>query len=294
MAKKETIYSFDDGSKAKYIRLGLKSMLARKYRTLFVNRLKFSGMDYEVPRFIMNKLFEGTQLTSLLLNTNEEVVNVGFTPYSPEGLNMYGYPVWIRPINQFNSPLIDTSRPLMNNIEASIIRPDFNYAEMVESYVNRIVDVEMTIRTNIKLHKMPFIVKSDEMKSAIEDVLDDKEVVAIAESAGTVQSAQTGTPFIIDKLQNYKLELENELLNLLGIKSIKHEKQAQMNVDETNMAEQEASVYQDLLFDKVKEWLNQTNEIFGTNFSVEINPVEELEEPIRDNTQEGEQDDTSN
>ena len=141
---------------------------------------------------------------------------------------------------------------------------------------------------------MPFIVKSDEMKSAIEDVLDDKEVVAIAESAGSVQSAQTGTPFVIDKLQNYKLELENELLNLLGIKSIKHEKQAQMAVDEVNMAEQEASVYQDLLFDKVKEWLDKTNELFGTSFSVEINPVKELEKPVKDKAKEDNKDESSN
>lgn len=272
--------TFRDGSSVRTLKASLASQYRRKYRALFNNVFTFDGFDYDIPRFIMNKIFDGVALASFKLVTNPEIQPVGFAQFTEQGYDLYSNPVNIHLLNQWNSPLIP-STPLLNRKDCALLKPDFIYSEIVETYIVKLVSIEMTQRTNLILHKMPFIVTNPSMEQAIEDVIDDKEVIAVASSiADNAKSMQTNTPYIIDKLQNYKLDVENELLNILGIKSIKHEKAAQMNVDETNMAEQESTCYQDILFDKLTAWLDETNRIFGTSYSVSLNQPEQENEEV--------------
>ena len=73
--------------------------------------------------------------------------------------------------------------------------------EIVDYYIERIAQVEAVIRTNLELHKMPFVITCEESdKAAFEDLVDkilNNEVVIFTELENTtlVKAINTATAF---------------------------------------------------------------------------------------------------
>lgn len=248
----------------------LRSTYRRKYRSLFLSLFKLEGLDYEVDRYILNKIYDGINLAAFKLAINEEAgTMVGFQPFSEEGYDLYSHPIGIRLIPTNNWPYIPR-KTLKNEQETTLFKNDYILSSMVDLYVNRLVDIDMTITTNLKLHKMPFVVQSEMEKDAIDQVLSDVAVVAISKDVG-MKAFATNTPYIIDKLNKYRMEVETELLTVLGVKGMKFEKQAQMTTDEVNMNDEEINSYKNRLLDKITVWFDRVNALFGTQLTVALN-----------------------
>ena len=89
-------------------------------------------------------------------------------------------------------------------------------SEIVDMYIDQIVDVDMTIRTNLKLHKLPWLIgvtpeNKDKMQALITAIEND-ETALFADVESPLDSVSNGAPYIIDKLYAYKQAIENELL----------------------------------------------------------------------------------
>ena len=91
--------------------------------------------------------------------------------------------------------------------------------------------VDMVINTNLQVHKLPFLVavnpeNTERAKDILNRVLNNEVAVFTdVEDVNLVQSIATNTPFIIDKLYNYKAELEE-------IKQMEENKEIQVTEDE--------------------------------------------------------------
>jgi hypothetical protein len=256
----------------------LRRMYQSKYKALFLNMFEFENLEYRESTYIMNNIYTGTSLAAFRLNTNDEVHLVGFAPYTEMYYYLYGYPIKIRPLNTWNSKLIP-NRFLENNKNTVIIVPDLQPAQIVDNYVEQLIDIDMTIRTNLKTHKIPFGVKSERELDIIDQILDDEEYVFLSDDL-TLNAVNLNTPYIIDKLMALRSDKESELLTFLGINNVKHTKAAQQNNPEIDSNRQEIGVYKDILLTKLENWFEKINELFGTNYSVKPNeePITEIQE----------------
>lgn len=246
----------------------------RKYHALFKNLFKIEGLEKDTAGYIMTKLlFTGT-LSGWRIGNFDWIGEIGFSPYTLVNYDMYGNPLKVRLLSERQSPLVNINKTYHNHKDISIIRLDFVPAHIINDLIEKIVDVDMTIRTNVKLHKMPFLTRGLDSKQlkAIEDLLDDELIV---NSHQLVESVATGTPYVIDKLYRYKSELEHELYTMLGVDNIKFDKGAQLSLDEVNANNEEVNQFKTIIKDKLETWFNEINDLFDVNIIVKEKEVEQ-------------------
>lgn len=258
----------------------IRSNLLQKYRALFINRYKINGLEYGIDKYIMTTILDNATISGFKLATNEVVSLPGFAPYVVNGYTWSNSPAKFTPIVIHNSALIPR-RALENDVEGVILQLEFNPMNIINEYVERIVDVESTIRTNLKTNKMPFIIRTTDTKTlkAIQDLLADEEVITLNDNS--LQVLNTNVNYLVDKLQEYKTMVEAELLTILNIDNVKYEKKAQMNVDEINANNDEINAYANILEGKLRKFFDRMNELFGYNIQVEeTRPVESVKETV--------------
>lgn len=133
----------------------------------------------------------------------------------------------------------------------------------------------MVINTNLQLSKVPFLIPVDDDKAKVQDIVDkilNNELVIFAEGVdpSIFKAVATGAPYIIDKLHEYKVGLENELKTLLGIDNQGAvEKREQLNLDETNANNNEINDAIDGMIDCLTEFTDRVKETFGVEIKFE-------------------------
>lgn len=242
--------------------------LLAKYRALFLNDPEIEGLDYEVKSYLMTKLLYSGQIAAFKLNISKEVEpKLGFGSYVPKQWDWKNKPIKVKIMNERNSPLIPVEE-LDNDKEVVLLELDFIPNSFILEYVDRIMDIEATINTNLQVHKLPWIIKSSDSKTinAIKKLLKNEEVIWVDELQFEVVEAKA--PYIIDKLQLYKSETEAELLSVLGIDNVKFEKKAQMTKDEVNSNNDEIDAYRMIFRHKLEDFFKQINEVLGFNITL--------------------------
>lgn len=139
------------------------------------------------------------------------------------------------------------------------------------------VQVDMVINTNLQLQKMPFLIGVNEIdKDKMEDIVQrilNNEVVVFAnlEDLQKVQTLVTQTPYIIDKLNDYKRSLEQELMTFLGVDNngSKSLEQTHVSVDAVNANNDVINDYGNAIESEINKWLADVNRVFGRNISIE-------------------------
>lgn len=245
-----------------------KHNLLKKYRALFLNLLEFEGLDYGVKSYLMNKLLYNGKVAAFKLKTSKHVDSqLGFGTYAIREWDWKNKPIWIRIINEHQSPLIP-EKELRNDKDAVILELDFIPDLFIREYVDRILDIEATIKTNLTVHKLPWVIKSSDNKTinAIKNLLRGESIVWVDDI--NFEIVEGNAPYIIDKLQLYKSEVEAELLSVLGIDNVKFEKKAQMTVDEVNSNSDEIDAYRTIIREKVESFFNQIENVLGIKVTV--------------------------
>lgn len=110
---------------------------------------------------------------------------------------------------------------------------------MVEEFAYRLTEVQRTLDVNVKLHKMPYFVSMDDkQRLSFQNMMQqiDENVWAVYGNKNNlnltqVQSVRTDTPYIIDKLTEYKTNIWNEFLTYLGVNNL-HEKKERLVAQE--------------------------------------------------------------
>lgn len=261
-----------------------------KYFNVWMSKFKWEGLDEDnkeqQENYIMKKLWKDGKVA--LRNINNTNL-LAICPFAEAYYNMYDYPDIVNLVNQRGvSKTIIPEGPQTVNKDVALIycTPGKNSIEQVVNYfVDRIVQVEVLINNNLKLQNMPFIVGVDETdKAQFEDIVtrilnDELVVYTSIGDLNKLQNLATQTPYLVDKLKSYEVSIENELLTILGINnSGTQAKKAQMLVDEVNANNDIINDYGMSITDEIKKWLERANKVLNRNLSIEVKSIAEDQE----------------
>ena len=144
----------------------------------------------------------------------------------------------------------------------------------VVDYANKMNEVEKAIDLNLSQQKFPYLITSNNetkfsMKSLMDKVEKGEPIIYVDKklTLGDLQFFNTGVPFIVDKLQAYKKDLEQEILNFFGLSST-NDKRERMLVDELNLNNDYKDRTCDLMFKQREMFAELVNKTYGLNIKV--------------------------
>ena len=275
-----------------------------KYFGLFLNAYKFTNLTKNQQRYLLKRMWingtvacfivEGTRsepsLKQALTNTSVNTVSVGqdnpegllvFTPYAVNQWNIEDEPSVISLINLRGATFIPTDPKIVNRdvVIGWAHTSHTPVRALVMYYLEKIVDVENTIKTNLFVHKLPrLVIVSPEDKERVKEIMEDIERgenkifldVADWNAIKNVLDSGAGS-YIIDKLYQYKQNLENELLTFLGINNVPIEKKERLITDEAQSNDQLINDSSDCFLDSLKAFCEEIKDVLGYSIEVEAN-----------------------
>lgn len=275
-----------------------------KYFGLFLNAYKFTNLSKSQSRYLLKKMWkngtvacfivEGTRedptLKQALTNSSPNTISISqdnpdgllvFTPYAVNQWNIEDEPTVVTLVNTRGANFIP-QKPQIVNKDCVIGWAHTSHASvwsLVMYYIEKIVDVEKTIDTNLFVHKLPrLIVCSPEDRQRVDDIMEAIEngehkifidAVDFQAIKNVLESGQGS--YIIDKLYAYKQSLENELLTFLGINNVALEKKERLITDEANSNNQLINDSSDCFLDSLKAFCEEISDVLGYTISVEAN-----------------------
>lgn len=268
------------------LRQKTRNMLINKYFNIFLGSYQWKGISSIQADYIMRKFWsDGTVAAFPIRHTNE----IGFTTYATQRYNMYDFPEEVMLINKWNVPFMpQTPQQVNKDVVVGWIQSNHKPIWMiVEYYIDRMVQVDMVINTNLQTSKMPFVIgvtpaDVGKAQDILDRILNDEVGVFMdADELQLVKSLATATPYIIDKLYTYKTSLENELLTFLGIdNALSDDTKDRLIVDQVNANNAIININQSGVLENLKAFTDQINENFNVQVSVipTVKPVTSVHE----------------
>ena len=191
--------------------------------------------------------------------------------FNTSDLNVYYEPTEVTVMgNKFDKKIsVDDVVIIRNNATA-----DNDYDDLL-TFATRINEIELTMDINLNAQKTPFVVLCDEkerltFKNIINEVRKFKYAIFGTKNLkmNNVDVLNTSSPYLLDKLQQQKRELFNELLSFLGINNNNVEKRERLLVDEVNANNEFILVNLEHMFEERKKACELINDKFGTNIQV--------------------------
>lgn len=304
--------------------LGIKTetLYNNKYFGLWLNSRHFPELTRDQERFLMKELWakgsvcafivDGTkkdpsletmqannsESTLILENKNQESGVLALVPYATSQWNIFDQPSIVTYIPKRGAEFIPT-KPQIVNKDCVIIwahpthKPIY---DLVSWYIERIADIERTIKVNLFAHKMPrLVVVSPEDEARVKDLMDaiengDTQLYISASDWQAIKNVlDGGGTYIIDKLHQYKQNVENELLTMLGINNTPHEKAERLITDEANSNNQLIEEYGDCFKDTIDASCEDVTEVLGFKLTQEVKETKQEEPKEEDNEDDNEE-----
>lgn len=257
------------------LRAKTKSMYTNKYYNLFMSSRKWTGLTSQQENYVMKKFWTEGTVAAFKIKLLDEL---GFASYMTNTYNMYDFPEQVELLNTRNVPVIPSGTQINNKdvVIGFINESHDSVKRVVEYYVDRIVEIDMVINTNLQTHKLPFLVgvgpdDIDRANDIIERILNDEPVIFMdSEDINLVKSLATNTPYILDKLYQHKLNLENELLTYLGIDNAgSFDGMNRVNVDQVNANNTLINAFDKAVQECLDEWCDDIASYLGITISCE-------------------------
>ena len=251
--------------------------LYEEYKALLMNAVKISYLPAHVERFVKSCMIENNQVGFDCI-THRWAIAYG------EGINEYWLPTAITfffPNNKKSYQRPAFYEPAQNGAYLIHALPTgTSFYEIISATTSEMLECDISIRQNLKATRNPFVaVVKDEntrlsLLSAIEEKGEGKPVVVTsADIAEGLKGVSFDTPYIVDKVEQYRSIIRDRLLNKLGIMSANINKRERVQVGEVN-----ATVGQ--CVDYIYLWIDNFNaqmEDYGLPYRMELNgALEEL------------------
>ena len=254
-----------------------------RYKMLALNMFRWEGLpDTIKSRHIENSLYHN----GLCIIINDD--NLGFISVPCNygaNLNINNEPTevittgynYIKTIKYMSDKEKDKCQLILNNDLA------IGNKEYIEYFAQKMYEVDTVIRANINQQKYPWFIPCEpKLKNSIKlmfEKVDNLEPLILADKSiisEGIQVLTTNTPYVADKLNEYKFELEREILTFLGLNN-NFEKKERLLTNEIDSNNQfiEANIeiqYKNRLI--AQDYLNSK---FGWNCKV-INVAQEKKE----------------
>lgn len=254
-----------------------------KYFNLYMNNLKIEDTTYQQENFIKRRFWsDGTIACFIIQAINEKC----FVDYAITQYNIYDYGVYATPINRKGVSFIP-KKIMEIDKDICLIYSQHNkkaIKNIVYSYVNKIADVEMVIKQQLKSHKVPFVFTGDEtQKDKFKDFFnkintDENDLYMTGAELENINALNLNNSFIIDKLYAYKQQLENELKEYLGINNMgTTEKKEHLINSEVDSNNEVVKVSRASIIDVLNIYFDNCNKILGTNLKAVYNAPNDVE-----------------
>jgi hypothetical protein len=267
--------------------LQLVRNIEQQYFNLFcaAHLIKGDGITDELKRYMYKRFWlDGT---ICLFNINHTDL-LGACQYAASAYDMYSepaevQPVYINPTTQQEIPLVPHKTLVVNKdcVIGWYQRNHMPMHQIVHKYAERIADIEMTINTNIQLHKIPFMFNSTDgqaakrLKDALQSILNNQTVVGIAQADLEQISVLNMSPaYIVDKLQAYKVDLENELKTYLGLQNTGAYQKGHILESEVESSRANTKQMQANFDDELQEFSKRVKDVLGKTITFECRQVE--------------------
>lgn len=248
--------------------------LESKYYNLYRGQFKWTGLNYRQEKFIMDKFWEDGTIAAFKIKNLDEL---GFAPWTRTSWDMYGMTETVNLINLFSAKGIPTGNLTVDKdvVLGYLQSNQKGLHSTVRWYIERIAQVETVIAINLEMQKMPYLIPvSKDNQKHCEDIIDrilNGELVIFTEDddASQYKCVETQAPYIIDKLCNYKKELEGELKTVLTINNSAVAKIEQVQLAEANSNNDEIMDTQTDYLNELQAFCKRIKETFNIDISVE-------------------------
>ena len=256
--------------------------LTKHYQMLALNRYRWENLPNGIEsRYIEEMLYDNGECAMF---DHPDLGLCVLRSSSRENLNIYGEPtkLSLTGFNEHRTVMMDECVRIMNNDLALPSLPDIVY------YARRMAEIDDIIMQNLRQQRVPYLLATDENNSfSVKTLYDrmyqgepaifiDKEM--LKGEPENIMVIPTVAPYLVDKLQIQKQEMERELLTFLGINNTL-EKKERLLVDETNSNNQFIKMASDIGFKQRQLACEQLNEMFGLNVRV-IETQDEMQEEV--------------
>ena len=288
---KSKIFQKEFANLTLYTRKQLKNILMNQYYNLFMNSYEFEGdIDYQQKDYILKRLWAEGSIACFKLSGSEGSYShpqglAVFVPFVPGYWNIYDWPTKVSLVNTrgvrfIPSGLLEVDKDV---VIGYVQRNKKSVSLIVESYIDRIVDVLMVIKTNLKTAKMPWLVIStpeDQQKiKTLFDNLDSDEpqLFTDSDSADKFKALVSGAPYIIDKLYQYVGCLINELREFLGFGNVGvAEKKEHLINEEVKANNAIIEANKECLLDPMKEFFERVGDVLNINIVMKFKTPESV------------------
>nr|DAU73787.1 MAG TPA: upper collar protein [Caudoviricetes sp.] len=256
--------------------------LTKYYQMLALNRYKWENLPNGIEsRYIEQMLFDNGECAMF---DHPDLGLCVLRSSSRENLNIYGEPtkLTLTGFNEHRTVMMDECVRMMNNDLALPSLPDIVY------YARRMAEIDDIIMQNLRQQRVPYLFATDEnnsfsMKALYDRIYQGEPAIFVDKEMlkgepENIMVIPTTSPYLVDKLQLQKQEMERELLTFLGINNTL-EKKERLLVDETNSNNQFIKMASDIGFKQRQLACEQMNEMFGLNVRV-IETQDEFESEV--------------
>ena len=245
--------------------------LTKHYQMLALNRYKWENLPNGIEsRYIEQMLYDNGECAMF------DHPDFGLTVLrssSRENLNIYGEPtkLTLTGFNEHRTVMMDECVRILNN---DLALPTY---QNILYYARRMAEIDDIIMQNLRQQRVPYLFATDDNNSyslkALYDrmyqgepaIFVDKEM--LSGQSENIMVIPTTAPYLVDKLQIQKQEMERELLTFLGINNTL-EKKERLLQDETNSNNQFIKMSSDIGFKQRQLACQMMNEKFGLNVRV--------------------------
>lgn len=279
-----------------------------KFFNKFLNKFDFGNLDYQQKHYLLKKFWSkncGKLAFFIIKGTKDgkQYPNgmLGICPYTFAGVyNMFDFQTKCMLIDTHATGVIPTTEQEVDKdvVLGWITRNQKGVEALIETKLEEVVDIEMTIRCNLRAHKMPWVfgvtpenkAKIDKLIQSIDD--DDPYLTMSLEDIKNMQVFNTGAPFIIDKLEVKRQQVEDEINTILGFNSVGiMEKKEHLTTGEVDMNAEASNASNDIYMDCLTELNERIKKVLNYDMQPMLNkPIEEYTEGEEEDEEEEEED----
>ena len=272
-------------------RSAIYNAFLNKYYNLYMNSLKWKGIDNEQVDFIMRKFWSVGAIASFIAKgTQGEEYPQGmivFTEFAPCKYNIYDFPIEATLVNNRGVPFIPMTPQKINTdiVIGYVQRNKKGVSELVNYYISKLTNIEITIQVNLIAQKSPWILgTTPENQNKMEEfwsnlISDNPKLFASIEDVEKAKALISGAPYTIDKLYNYKVAVENELREYLGLTNLGvSEKKEHLITEEVKSNNEVTSRSSECILNPLQEFCERVKMYLGYDISVELN-APDIKEP---------------
>lgn len=259
--------------------------LTKYYQMLALNRYKWENLPNGIEsRYIEQMLYDNGECAMF---DHPDLGLCVMRSSSRENLNIYGEPtkLSLTGFNEHRTVMMDECVRILNNDLGLPTLQNIVY------YARRMAEIDDIIMQNLRQQRVPYLFATDEnnsfsMKSLYDRMYQGEPAIFIDKEMlkgepENIMVIPTTTPYLVDKLQIQKQEMERELLTFLGINNTL-EKKERLLVDETNSNNQFIKMASDIGYKQRQLACQKMNEMFGLNIIVKETQDELQSEVMND------------